>query len=207
MELTRRSISHPASGAITFGREPPQTGAAFRVMPRSMSTMRCRPMIWCDSSTMAEAPSSNAPPAWEPRPSTRITKRPTPLRAVTQAPPAPAGSGISTDAACAASCSISQRLVGLPTSSSGVSSRTIGRVVAIFCVQDAADGVECEETAGLHVVDAGAVRFCSVHAVGHGVQRAVRPHRVQMASDEDGLAFPGVRAIRLSPKPSRPGMR
>ena len=40
-ELTRRSISQPASGEITFGRDPPQIGAAFSVMPRSMSTIAC----------------------------------------------------------------------------------------------------------------------------------------------------------------------
>ena len=66
-----------------------------------------------------------------PTPSTRMTNRPTPLRAVTQAPPGPAGSGISTTAACAASRSMMSRLVGLPTSSSGVSSSTIGRGVFI----------------------------------------------------------------------------
>ena len=121
----RSRTRHPARSRSAASR--PRSGAAFSVMPRSISTIRCRPMIWCDSSTIAEAPSSNAPPECAPRPSTRITKRPTPLRAVTQAPPAPAGSGISTEAAWAASCSISQRLVGLPTSSSGVSSSTIGR--------------------------------------------------------------------------------
>ena len=38
-EFTRRSISHPASGAMTLGREPPHTGATFSVMPLSTSTI------------------------------------------------------------------------------------------------------------------------------------------------------------------------
>ena len=91
--------------------------------------MPCNRRICRASSTTADAPSSNVPPECAPRPSTRMTNRPTPLRAVTQAPPWPAGSGISTQAASLASRSIHSREVGLPTSSSGVSSSTIGRRV------------------------------------------------------------------------------
>ena len=96
---TRRSISQPASGAMTLGREPPQIGAAFSVIPPGTSTMSLILRICRASSFTAEAPASKAPPACEPTPSTRSTNRPTPLRAVTQAPPGPAGSAISTHSA------------------------------------------------------------------------------------------------------------
>ena len=133
MEVTRQSISQPASGGTTLGRVPPQIGATLVVVPPARSVRAWISRIFCASATTALRPSCQLPPACAETPCTVITKRPTPLRAVTQAPFAPpAGSGMSTARAPAAARSIGAREVGLPTSSSGVSSRMIGRFVGTF---------------------------------------------------------------------------
>ncbi len=49
--------------------------------------------------------------------------------------------------------------------------------------------MEREETARLHVVDARPVRLLAVHLVRHAVQRAVRPHGVEMARHQHRLAL------------------
>ena len=121
---------------MTLGRVPPLIGATLVVMPAARSVMAWIFRMISASATTALRPSCQLPPACALTPRTAISKRPTPLRAVTQAPPAPAGSGISTARAPRAAASIGARLVGLPTSSSGVSSRMIGRFVGVLLAQD-----------------------------------------------------------------------
>ena len=55
----KQGVIAKTTRAAAFGRDPPQIGATFTVIPSSMSTMPCSARIWCDSSTTADAPLSN----------------------------------------------------------------------------------------------------------------------------------------------------
>jgi hypothetical protein len=46
-----------------------------------------------------------------------------------------------------------------------------------------------QETSGLHVVDAGPVRLLAIHQVRHVVERAVRPHGVEVPGYQHRLTF------------------
>ena len=205
-EFTRRSISHPASGEITFGRDPPHTGAAFSVMPRSRSTMPWIRTICRASSTTADAPSSNDAAG---------------MRAATlHAHDEPAHALARGDAGAAVAGGFGDQHIG----------RLAGLALDPFARGGAADLLvrrqqQHDRAARRHAAVAGSsaprgtrgsfppsCRRCPARAPSRrSPGTACRPacRATRRCRDgpprSTGLPSPGVRAIRLSPKPSRPG--